>query len=129
MAIKSGKEFGVSTELNLIGKGTRLEGDIYTDSNIRIDGSVKGKVICKNTLTVGENGEIKGEIEAANAIIGGKIEGKLSVKEKLVLESKSSFVGELKARRLIVDEGAMFDGTSNMGKGDMKNAKEEIKAT
>ena len=129
MAIKSAKESGVSTELNLIGKGTRIDGDIYTDSNIRIDGSVKGKVICKNTLTVGENGEIKGEVEAANAIIGGKIEGKLSVKEKLVLESKSSFIGELKARRLIVDEGAVFDGTSTMGSREAKTPAAEVKVT
>ena len=122
MAIKSGKEGGVSNELNLVGKGTRIEGDIYTDSSIRIAGKIKGKVICKNTLTLGEHGEIKGEVEAANAIIGGKIEGKLNVKEKLVLESRSSFIGELKARRLIVDEGALFEGTSSMGSSAQQQA-------
>ena len=82
------------------------------DSN----GKIKGKLICKNTLTVGVNGEVEGEIEAKNAIIGGKIKGKIKVAEKLVLESKSVLIGDLKASKLLIDDGAVFEGTSDMGK-------------
>jgi cytoskeletal protein CcmA (bactofilin family) len=67
---------------------------------------------------VGETGEIEGEIQANNAIIGGKIKGKLFIKQKLVLEARSSMIGELKASKLIIDEGAVFQGTSDMGLGD-----------
>jgi cytoskeletal protein CcmA (bactofilin family) len=104
-----------ATELNFIGKGTYIEGNIKTESSLRVDGIVKGKLICKNTLTLGENGQIEGDVEASNAIIGGKIKGKIIVGDKLVLESKSSLKGELKAKKLIIDEGAVFDGTSDMG--------------
>ncbi|MCB0283264.1 MAG: polymer-forming cytoskeletal protein [Calditrichaeota bacterium] len=114
MALK-GNAGGNATELNFIGKGTYIEGNIKTESSLRVDGIVKGKLICKNTLTLGENGEIEGDVEAANAIIGGKIKGKILVGDKLVLESKSSLTGELKAKKLIIDEGAVFDGTSDMG--------------
>lgn len=115
MALKGTSENKTSTELNFIGRGTVIEGEIRTESSIRIDGRVKGKLSCKNTLTVGEGGEIDGEIEAQNAIIGGKIKGKIFINEKLVLEPRSSLVGELKAKKLIIDEGAIFDGTSDMG--------------
>ena len=115
MAIKSGSSEGVSAELNFIGKGTVVEGNVSTESSIRVDGRIKGSLNCKNTLTVGENGEIEGDVKATNAIIGGRIKGKVIVQEKLVLESKSSLHGELKAKKLIIDEGATFDGTSNMG--------------
>ena len=115
MAIKSGGSEGVSAELNFIGKGTVVEGNVSTESSIRVDGRIKGSLNCKNTLTVGENGEIEGDVKATNAIIGGRIKGKVIVQEKLVLESKSSLHGELKAKKLIIDEGATFDGTSNMG--------------
>jgi cytoskeletal protein CcmA (bactofilin family) len=114
VAFKENLKENVSTELNFIGKGTVIIGDIQTGSNLRIDGRVKGKVICKNTLTIGEGGEIEGDIQANNAIIGGKINGKIVVNEKLELESKSSLIGELKAKKLIIDEGAIFDGTSVM---------------
>ena len=115
MALKSGGNEGVSAELNFIGKGTVVKGNVITESSIRVDGKIKGSLSCKNTLTIGENGEIDGDVEAANAIVGGKIKGKVIVTEKLVLEAKSSLRGELKAKKLIIDEGATFDGTSDMG--------------
>ena len=117
MAIKGNtpESPGSSTELNFLGGGTVVEGTIKTDHSVRVDGILKGKLICKKTLTVGVNGEIEGEIEAKNAIIGGKIHGKIKVAEKLVLESKSTLIGELKASKLLIDEGAVFEGTSKMG--------------
>ncbi len=114
MAFKGSTETGAS-DLNFIGKGTFVTGEITTESSLRIDGTVKGKVICKNTLTIGETGRVEGEIQATNAIVGGKIEGKIHVNQKLVLESKSSLIGELKASKLIIDEGAVFQGQSDMG--------------
>lgn len=119
MALKDSSSSS-STELNFLGGGTVVEGTIRTDNSVRVDGKLKGKLICKNTLTVGINGEIDGEVQAKNAIVGGKIKGKVSIAEKLVLESKSVLIGELKASKLIIDEGAVFDGTSDMG-----NKKEE----
>ena len=106
---------GTTSELNFIGRGTIIDGNIKTESSIRVDGAIKGKLICKNTVTVGDGGRIEGDVQAVNAIIGGKIKGKIIVSEKLVLESKSSLVGELKAKKLIIDEGSVFEGTSDMG--------------
>jgi cytoskeletal protein CcmA (bactofilin family) len=113
------KENGVessSTELNFFGGGTVVEGTIRANNSVRIDGRIKGKLICKNTLTIGVNGEIEGDVEAKNAIVGGKIKGKIKVAEKLVLEAKSILIGDLKASKLLIDEGAVFEGTSDMGK-------------
>ena len=115
MALKSNSTEVSSTELNFLGGGTIVEGTIRANNSVRIDGTLKGTLICKNTVTVGINGEIEGEVEAKNAIIGGKINGKIKVAEKLVLESKSTLVGELKASKLIIDDGAVFEGTSKMG--------------
>lgn len=106
---------GNATELNFIGKGTIIDGNIKTDNSIRVDGGIKGKLVSKNTVTVGESGRIQGDIEALNAIIAGKVKGKVVVGEKLVLESTASLVGELKAKKLIIDEGSVFEGTSDMG--------------
>ncbi len=115
MAFKGNVNEKTSTELNFLGGGTVIEGTIRSDNSVRVDGKIKGKLICKNTLTVGLNGEIEGEVEAKNAIVGGKIKGKVKIIEKLVLESKSVLLGELKASKLIIDEGAVFDGSSDMG--------------
>lgn len=116
MAFKGMASESGGAEVNLIGKGTAIEGAINAESSIRIDGKLKGKLVCKSTLTIGQGGEIEGEIEVNNANISGKIKGKIIVKQKLVLESTSTLIGDLQAAKLIVDEGAVFDGTSQMGK-------------
>ena len=122
MAIKESGVESSSTELNFFGGGTVVEGTVRANNSVRVDGRIKGKLICKNTLTVGVNGEIEGDIEAKNAIIGGKIKGKIKVVEKLVLEAKSILIGDLKASKLLIDEGAVFEGTSDMGKKEPAEA-------
>ena len=122
MAFKGMTSEVSGAEVNLIGKGTVVNGEIHAESSIRIDGKLKGKLKCKSTVTIGQSGEIDGDLEANNANISGKIKGKVIVKQKLVLESTSALIGELQASKLIVDEGAVFDGTSHMGNEERHSA-------
>lgn len=105
----------MTNELNLIGVGTYVEGTVETKGSLRIDGRVKGAVKTGETLTIGGKGEVSGEIQARMAVVGGKVEGDIRVEEKLVLESNSVLIGNLKAKKLVIDEGALFQGKSDMG--------------
>ncbi|HLP17893.1 MAG TPA: polymer-forming cytoskeletal protein [Bacteroidota bacterium] len=100
----------ISKELNLIGQGTIVEGSIRTKGNIRIDGKVTGEVHSSENLAVGAGGEIDGGLSGKNVVIGGRVKGNVSSVEKLVLESKSVVQGDIRAQRIVVDEGAIFDG-------------------
>lgn len=117
MGLKIKDSHSDSNELNFIGAGTYLEGNIETKGSLRIDGKVKGTVKSGDTLTVGSSGEIIGEVYVKNAIVGGKIEGNVNIEQKLVLESTSSLSGNLRTSKLIIDEGAFFSGKSQMGSG------------
>ena len=116
MTLKTKSTNNQSHELNFIGGGTFLEGSIETRGSLRIDGKVKGIVKSGDTLTVGTDGEIIGEVHVKNAIIGGRIEGDVFVEEKLILEATSYLNGNVKTSKLIIDEGAFFSGKSQMGK-------------
>ncbi|MCK5074799.1 MAG: polymer-forming cytoskeletal protein [Calditrichia bacterium] len=115
MGFKSSETTVNSNEMNFFGKGTYVEGQIVAESNLRIDGKVKGKVITKNMLHVGPSGRIDGEIEAKDAVIGGKVKGKITISNKLELEAKAELIGDLNTKILIIDEGAVFRGNSIMG--------------
>lgn len=118
MALKSKEadnDSKTSNELNFLGAGTYVEGTVQTQGSLRIDGKVKGAVKAADTLTIGAKGEISGEVQARMAIIGGKIEGDIKVEEKLVLEANSILIGNLKAKKLVIDDGAFFQGKSDMG--------------
>ncbi|MBN2365791.1 MAG: polymer-forming cytoskeletal protein [Calditrichaeota bacterium] len=118
MALKTKEtpeNFKGSNELNFLGSGTYVEGSVETKGSLRIDGRVKGAVKAGDTLTVGAKGDVSGEVNARMAVIGGRIEGDIRVEEKLVLEANSVVIGNLKAKKLVIDEGAIFQGKSDMG--------------
>ena len=112
-------------ELNFIGHTTSIEGNIKSDGDLHINGSVKGIIHCKGSISLGENGEIEGDVHSENAIIGGTVKGKLLVKNKITLESKSHLYGEMSCGRLIIEEGAVFAGNSAMGEKQPQNIKNE----
>ncbi len=100
---------------NSITSGSKIIGTIMADSDIRIDGVVEGDLQCKGKLVIGKSGFIKGTIECQNAEIHGKVEGKITVTETLSLRLTSNIDGEVKTRTLIVEPGAIFNGTCAMG--------------
>jgi cytoskeletal protein CcmA (bactofilin family) len=107
-----------SGDLNtLIGKGSVLEGKITVSSNVRVDGKIKGDLKTNDSLVIGKQGEIEGEITAKNTVVGGKVVGKINAQGKVVLESNAIFKGEIKAARLVIDDGAVFDGQCTMNNG------------
>ena len=97
-------------ELSFVGPGTIVEGKIKTDGSIRIDGKLVGDLVAKSNAAVGLSGVVEGNLTAQNVSLAGKVQGTVTALEKLVLEEKSVMKGDLRAARLVIDEGAMFDG-------------------
>jgi len=110
-------------ELNtILGKGAYFEGVITVEHSLRVDGKVKGDVKTSDTLVVGKEGEIEGNVKAKNLVVGGRLNGIVDADGKTVLESRSEFHGEMKTRKLVIDEGAIFDGKCSMLGDDKKFA-------
>jgi cytoskeletal protein CcmA (bactofilin family) len=108
-------DFEKTGDLNtIIGKGSVVEGTLKVQSSLRVDGRIKGQVTTTDSLVIGKEGEIEGEIRVKNAIVGGRIKGKIFASGKVVLEAKSTFHGELKTSKLVIDEGAVFEGVCSM---------------
>ncbi|MCL5031551.1 MAG: polymer-forming cytoskeletal protein [Bacteroidetes bacterium] len=108
------KENIENNAVTIISEGVVLDGKLSSKGNIRIDGMVKGDVSAGGNVTIGERGEINGQVNAAVIIIGGKVMGTVIANEKIILESSSVLKGDLVTKILIVEEGALFDGKSSM---------------
>jgi cytoskeletal protein CcmA (bactofilin family) len=104
-----------SEEITIISHGVKLEGKLTCGGSVRIDGTIQGDVISQGNVTIGEQGEINGQVNGQIIIIGGKVSGEINAKEKLTLESKSNLKGDVFTKILVVEAGAYFDGKSNMG--------------
>lgn len=111
-------------ELNIIGSGTTIEGKLRTQGNIRVDGKMVGELHAAENVAVGLTGEIEGNINGRNVTIGGKIRGNIIAVDKLVFEGKAVVRGDIRAARLVIDEGAVFDGKISMS--DARTASHDI---
>ncbi|MBN2215721.1 MAG: polymer-forming cytoskeletal protein [Bacteroidales bacterium] len=100
--------------INLLGAGTEIVGNITSNSDIRIDGSLSGNLKTKGKVVVGETGSVLGEIHCKNADIDGRIEGKIVVSELLSLKAPSNLKGDIVAKKLAIEPGAKFTGNCNM---------------
>ena len=101
--------------LNRIVEGTHIEGDIKSDSNIRIDGYLKGTITLKGRLVLGPTGKIDGNIYCKNADLEGKLNGVIEVDELLTLKSTAKLQGEISTNKLSIEPGALFSGNCKMG--------------
>ena len=119
---KNGKNTVVdSTSVNLLGIGTQLTGDIKSNGDFRIDGSLKGNIEVKGKLVVGPQGIIDGEIFCQNADISGQIKGKVNVSEMLVLKSTAKISGDIITVKIAIEPDAQFTGTCSMNGGVVKS--------
>ncbi len=105
----------ISTSSNVIGKGTVLEGNIETYGNIRIEGKIIGNIKSKSKIALGNSSHIEGNIIAQNADIEGQVRGRLEISELLVLKSTAVINGDILTGKLVVEPGAVFNGTCKMG--------------
>jgi cytoskeletal protein CcmA (bactofilin family) len=99
---------------SVIGNNTVITGNLRTEGSIRVDGKIVGNVVTQADAAVGMNGVVEGSVDARNITVAGKVMGTLTASQKLVLEGKSVMKGDIRTARLVVDEGAVFDGRSSM---------------
>ena len=103
--------------LNSLVKGTVVEGTVKSESDIRIDGTIKGKLHCDAKVIIGPTGRVEGEIRCQNAVIEGTFEGVLHVAQLLNVREAAKIGGEVTTEKLIVQSGAAFNVTCTMGGG------------
>lgn len=107
-----GKTFHITNQFM---DGTVIHGDVKAANDIRIDGYIKGTVLANAKLVVGKTGKIEGDIQCGSADIEGRIAGRLEVKDLLILKSTAVIDGDIIVGKLVVEQGARFNGKCSMG--------------
>jgi cytoskeletal protein CcmA (bactofilin family) len=98
----------------ILGKDTVITGTVDVKGAIRVDGTVKGKIISSDCVTVGATGLVEAEIEANSAVVAGRMVGNVVASEKIELQAKCEMEGDLKTKSLVIEQGAIFCGACNM---------------
>ena len=107
--------------VNLIGTGTKIKGNIQSEGDIRIDGTLIGTIKSKGKVVVGSTGMVEGEITCENADISGTVKIKITVANVLLLKPSAKLTGDIATSKLAIESGATFSGTCSMGGAVVKD--------
>ncbi|MFL0352917.1 polymer-forming cytoskeletal protein [Xanthomarina sp. GH4-25] len=110
----------LTSSQNIVSKGTKIVGDLTSEGDLRIDGTIEGNLKTPGKVVVGKTGYVKGTLSGTDAYFEGKFSGKLSLSGTLSLKSTAHIEGEVVLGKLEVEPGATFNVTCAM-KGAVKD--------
>lgn len=99
----------------LISTGTTLKGDIISNSDLRVDGTIIGNIRGNAKIIIGSSGVVEGDIEGNQADVTGKVTGNLKIKDLLQLRGECNITGNVSAGKLQIEPTATFNGQCHMG--------------
>jgi cytoskeletal protein CcmA (bactofilin family) len=118
------KEIDNSKHNLMIGEGVTINGNIKSNNEVIIQGSVEGDVQC-NSITIDNSGNLKGKIKAENMTVKGKVEGEININNLLEIKSKGNASGKIFYGDIQIDEEGKLAGEINFKDSEIKQ--EELK--
>ncbi len=112
----------------VVGPSVKIQGDLNSEGNIKIEGQVTGKVKTSQSVFVIPGAKIMADVMAGNAMVGGEVQGNLKISGHLVLQGTAKILGDITCSVLRVEDGAQFSGKCVMGasNGNGKKAATEV---
>lgn len=113
-----------TVDFGLINAGMRVAGAIATKGSIRVDGTIEGDLSAAGDVALGPGSSVEGNVSGRNVSVAGSVRGNVRAAGKLILEAKAIVYGDVSAQRLVIDDGAVFDGSCVMTGGGEETAGE-----
>lgn len=98
----------------VVGTSVKLKGNLKSDGDITVDGSVNGEIKTKGTVTIGPNANIIANVHAKNVNIAGTVQGNVLATDRLMISESGRVYGDISANILSISAGALFSGKSAM---------------
>jgi len=106
-----------NNEMTVIGRDTKIKGEMSFDSGARILGTFEGKITSAGEIQIGNGARCNASIEAERVVVDGNINGDINASSVLTLNAEAHVVGDIIASKLVVIEGATFEGNCRVGPG------------
>ena len=104
----------------IIGQGTVIKGECSVKGTVRVDGTIDGSLAATGVAILGKSGQVKGDMNIGNAIVGGRVDGSVIAGGRLELQTGARVEGDITAKKLVVEEGVFFQGYCNMERKEEK---------
>jgi|SRR5712672_2948348 len=111
-----------SSAAGYLDHGTKISGKLRFDGPARIDGTIDGEVDGKE-ITIGESAVVTAQIRADSIVVCGKVKGEITATQKIEIHPTAKIVGNITTPKLIIHEGAIFEGQCSMGQESDRDRK------
>lgn len=101
--------------MTIIGKETKVSGNLSGDEDLTVLGRVEGSVQLTKTLTIEPGGTVVAEVKVRELIVSGVMVGNVTADDCVHITDSGRMVGDIAAPRVIIVDGAMFRGQVDMG--------------
>lgn len=98
----------------VIGAGITIEGEIVSEEDVLVEGTVRGKLSAKDAVTVGSGALVEADIEGTMLAVAGAITGNISATDRVDLQTGAKVIGNVRAARITIADGAQFKGNVDM---------------
>lgn len=119
-----------SDSRNNIGKAVKVVGQIFTKEDLYVDGDVEGTLESQdNKVTIGPNGRVQASIRARDVVILGQVQGNVEATDKVDIRKDAKLVGDITTSRISIEDGALFKGSIDIKKQEVKPAAAPVIST
>ena len=106
----------------VIGSKTTVKGDLIGDEDLLIEGSVEGQIRITRDLRIGPTGVVKATVQAATVVVSGELVGDCTATGRVEIQASGRLMGNIRAPKIVIAEGAVFRGNSDMSPHREKGA-------
>jgi cytoskeletal protein CcmA (bactofilin family) len=103
-----------SGSTTLVAPGSQITGEVRGDAPVHVAGRLDGRIQVAQTVVIGPQGQVHGDVDARTVRIGGRVVGNVRGAERVELLPSGSLEGDIHAPRVIIEEGAYFKGQVEM---------------
>src|SRR5687768_9808873 len=93
---------GESSDLSVVGPGTRIEGTVVATGSLRVDGEVTGTITAHKDVSLSAAGRVEADIRASSITLAGRVKGDLTAEADVSLPAESRLDGNIRAHNVEV---------------------------
>lgn len=95
-------------------KTVKVDGTLEVSGTFRMDANMKGTLISNQSIIIGENARIEGQLDGNHVVVGGRFDGTINAKGRVEIQAKGIVSGEIHTPCLVIEAGGIFDGRCHM---------------
>ncbi len=100
---------------SVIDQYSSFDGTYTSSRDLRVEGQVKGTIVCKGAVHVAQGAVVKASVEAESISVAGALDGEITCRGRLELLQTGRVKGHISTQSLVIHEGAVYEGDMEMG--------------